>query len=123
MKMSETDQQIAIVKEEILPQPKAQPTPASLVDIINIIADRVEPVVKIITTIAERSLKANQAEARFRVHMAWIAVLIVAMIVVISGTLTYFGKLDGPTFGFLLGLIVGYVLTFIRDSIKPPAEE
>ncbi len=104
-------------------QPVADKPTESLSDIINTIADRVEPVLKIITTIAERSLKASETDVRFRVHMAKVAVFVVSIIVIAAGILTYVGKLDGSTFGFLLGLIVGYMLTFIRDSIKRSPED
>ena len=52
--------------------------------------------------------------------MAWVAVLIVG--VGTSVYLTYLGKLDASTFGFLLGLVVGFVLKFIRDTISPSPE-
>lgn len=94
-----------------------------IVQIINAIADRVDPLIKVVTAIAERALQAKVADTRFRVHMAWVAVLIVALIVGVASWLTYAGKLDGSTYGFLLGLIVGYVLTFVRDAIRPPKED
>jgi len=49
--------------------------------------------------------------------MSLFAVLLVAFIVLVAGLLTWKGKIDGSTFTFLLGLIVGYVLTFVRDQI------
>jgi len=49
--------------------------------------------------------------------MAWMVVDLVSVIVLASGILTYFNKIDGSTFTFLLGLIVSYILTFFRDSI------
>jgi len=52
----------------------------------------VEPVLKITTTVAEQSLAARRAEARFRIHMAWIAVLVIVFIVGVSTYLTYNGK-------------------------------
>jgi hypothetical protein len=52
--------------------------------------------------------------------MAWVAVSVVGLIIAVSGFLTYKGKIDGSTFTFLLGLIVGYVLTFLRDQITGP---
>jgi hypothetical protein len=52
--------------------------------------------------------------------MAWAAICVVAVIVGVAAFLTYHGKIDGSTFTFLLGLIVGYVLTFVRDQITGP---
>lgn len=89
-------------------------------DIINVVADRADPLLKIVVAIAEGHLKAQQAQARFRAHMAWVAVIVMTLVVGVSGYLTYVGKIDGSTFAFLLGLIVGYALTFIRDAINPP---
>ena len=87
--------------------------------VVHAIADRVDPVLKLVTGIMERNLKAQESDSKFRVHMAWVAVLIVGVIVGVAAYLTYVDKLDGSTFGFLLGLVVGYVLTFIRDAITP----
>ena len=68
--------------------------------------------------------RANQeAKARFSLRMSLIACGVVLAIVVVAGTLTFEGKVDGSTFTFLLGLVVGYVLTFIRDSIQPPKSQ
>ncbi len=123
--MSESDKsKTELQKTETSPERSSSQTNGeSFTDIINTIADRIDPVIKIIITFAERSLKENESEARFRVNMAWIAVVVIFVIVGVAGALTYFGKIDGSTFGFLLGLIVGYMLTFIRDSIKKPSEE
>lgn len=94
-----------------------------MVLLVNTVADRIEPVLKLVTTVMERSLESQQQHARFRTHMAWIAVAVVALIVCTAAWLTYLGKIDGATMGFLLGLVVGYVLTFIRDAITPPSSE
>jgi hypothetical protein len=92
----------------------------ALVLLVNTIADRIDPVLKLVTTVMERNLRGEEQETRFRIGMAWIAVTVVALVVGIAAFLTYLGKIDGATMGFLLGLVVGYVLTFIRDAIEPP---
>lgn len=94
--------------------------PEPLVLIINAIADRAEPLMKILSEVADRKLRAQEAITRFQVRMSWLAVLVVVFIVLSAAVMTYLGKLDGSTFGFLLGTVVGYVLTFIRDAIAPP---
>jgi hypothetical protein len=99
-----------------------QPVQPSLVDIINAIAERAEPIIKLVTTFYERSLKAQEASARFSTGMAIVAAFIITLIVVVSGFLTYSGKLDGASFTFLLGLVVGYLLNFLRDAIVPPSD-
>jgi hypothetical protein len=99
--------------------PPAPPQP-TLTDAINTIADRAEPLIAIIKQIAEHVLRSQEAKSRFSFRMSLVAGGIVTLIVIVAGLLTYMGKVDGSTFGFLLGLVVGYVLTFIRDSIRPP---
>ena len=96
-----------------------QSSQVSLVDIVNVISDRVDPILQLIKTWTEQNLKSREAESRFRIHMAWVAVVVVGIIVGVSTFLTWQGKMDGSTFGFLLGLVIGYTLTFIRDALKP----
>lgn len=110
-------------------QPKDARAPAplsadqgGLPEVINAIADRVDPILKLITTVYERKLAAREADARLAKHLSWIAVAIIALVVLSAAVLTYLGKVDGSTFGFLLGLVVGYMLTYVRDAISPPME-
>jgi uncharacterized membrane protein len=103
-------------------QKKKAARPAGVVEVIEAIANKTDPLVKLVTTFFERSLKAQEAKARHSVRMAMLAMIIVLVIVVTAAVLTYLGKLEGSTFGFLLGLIIGYVLTFVRDSVNPPKE-
>lgn len=98
------------------------PQNAGLVHVVNAIADRVDPLLKIASELASNRLEAVSADARFRVSMSWIAVTLVAVIVGVAALLTYVDTIDGSTFTFILGLTVGYLLTFIRDAIQPPAE-
>lgn len=100
------------------PTSNASPT---LLDVINLVADKADPIVKLLSTSIDRYQKGQEREIRFQVHMAWVAVSVVFLIIGVAAWLTYLGKVDGSTFTFLLGLIVGYVLTFIRDQIKSPA--
>lgn len=98
------------------------PAYSPLVAIIDKIAERVEPILELLKTYFEHTLKRERASAKLQLNMTWIAFAIVVLVVVVSGTLTYFDKIDGSTFTFLLGLVVGYVLTFVRDAIRPPEE-
>lgn len=102
------------------PQPNQAAPQANLGDLINIIAERAKPLTDLIKGIADQYEKRGERENRFQIHMAWIALCVVLSIVTVSGFLTYEGKIDGSTFTFLLGLIVGYVLTFVRDQITGP---
>lgn len=105
-------------------RPQGSGTSEGWVLFINTIADRVDPIVKLLTAWMEQSLKAKQSENRFQAGMAWVAVSVVLVVVSVAGGLTYTGHVDGSTFTFLLGLVVGYVLTFVRDAIQPdPSSE
>ena len=99
--------------------PEPDKNRVSFLDVVDRIADRADPIIKIFTSISEKSMQAKEVEAKFRVKVSWIAVGIVMFIVLIAAILCYVGKLDGSTFGFLLGTVVGYVLTFVRDSLAP----
>ena len=107
-------------------EPNEQSAPAGqgtrLIELIEVIADRADPFMKILTTYAENSQNKHQSESVYRLRMAWVAVAVVVLIVGTAAVLTYVDKIDGSTFTFLLGLIVGYVLTFVRDAIEPSAE-
>ncbi len=94
----------------------------TIVDIIDVIADRIDPLLQLFRAFFEQSIKRHKAKAAFDLRMAWIVLTIIFIIVGVSGALTYLDKIDGATFTFLLGLIVGYVLTFIRDAIRTPED-
>jgi len=82
----------------------------------------VDAIVKLVTVYKDRELDAQRQEIRFQVHMAWVALLVVAVIVGSAFWLTHEGKIEGSTFAFLLGTVVGYVLTYIRSAVSPPPE-
>ena len=98
-------------------QPPQPPQPLSLPDLIRVIADKVDPLIKLYETAVRERREGQKLEANFQKHMSWMATVVVLAIVGVAAFLTYKGKVDGSTFTFLLGLIVGYVLTFIRDQI------
>jgi len=58
-------------------------------------------------------------EIKFSLRMSLFAVIIVFVIVGAATWVTILGKIDGSTYTFLLGLIVGYILTFIKSAINP----
>ena len=87
------------------------------VEIIEVIADKIDPLVKLLTVWTERALSAEEFRAKYRHRMAWVAVVVVSFVIAVAGTLTGLEKIDGSTFAFLLGLVVGYVLTFVKESI------
>lgn len=125
-----TQQEVTILSEsnqseppgpQSAPSQSLPPKPGpSLVDLINVVADKIQPIIKLLESINDRHDRDEQREIQFQTRMTWVAVLTVALIVVVATALTYLGKSDGSTFTFLLGLIVGYVLTFVRDQITGP---
>ena len=109
------------MSEPAAPLPPAGPPPnPNLVDLIRVIAEKIDPIIKMYSTAMEHRQAAESNEKRFRLKMSWVALSFVAFIVAIAAFLTYRGKIDGSTFTFLLGLIVGYLLTFVRDQITGP---
>jgi len=102
------------------PKPSGTLAAPTLIDIINVISDRAKPIMDLITATMQERQKGINEELRFQARMAWVAVSVVIAIIGVAAFLTYKGKIDGSTFTFLLGLIVGYVLTFVRDQITGP---
>ena len=92
----------------------------NVIDIISVLAEKADPLIKILTAGVEGYQKGAEREVRFQTRMAYVALAIVALIVGVATFLTYRGKIDGSTYTFLLGLIVGYVLTYVRDQITGP---
>jgi hypothetical protein len=52
----------------------------------------------------------------------WILSAIVTLIVAGSGTLVYYGKLDSSTFAFVIGTVLGYLLSFSRVFLNRERE-
>ncbi|MFB3917248.1 MAG: hypothetical protein ACE14M_11000 [Terriglobales bacterium] len=107
-------------------QPQVQGVQArqiTLVDLIGVLSQNADPVIKLLTATAEKYQNGKEREVRLKINMAWFAIGVVIVIVGVAGFLTYKSKIDGSTFTFLLGLIVGYVLTFVRDQITGPGEK
>jgi hypothetical protein len=101
--------------------PPSQEPPINL--IIDRVADRAEPLIEIFKTFAERSAQAQETKVKFRIGMTLFAVITVLVLVGTAAFLTYVGRIGGSTFSFLLGLIIGYMLTFIRDAIGPTSTD
>jgi len=112
------------------PQELKDPTPetpaaagavsTNLLEIIRLLADKAEPLIALFGSTLEQMQKGRAAEARYRVRMTSFAVLIVALMIAVAGGLTYSGKVDGSAFTFLLGTIVGAMLSFILRTVAPP---
>lgn len=86
---------------------------------IELIATRSQEVISLIDSISGRVIESAEARGRFTIRMAWLAFGMVVVIIFAAGFLTYVGKIGGSTFAFLLGLVSGYMLNFVQDSMNP----
>jgi hypothetical protein len=85
------------------------------------LAQRSGELVAFIAGIMGQQRLGREIEARFRIRMAVLAGLFVLIVVGLATWLTYAGKLDGGSLSFLLGLVTGYMLNYLRDSMPPRA--
>ena len=87
--------------------------------LIRLLTKNSKELISLVQQYLQNHIQLNNAEIKFSIRMTIIATIIILAIIAVSAFLTLKGKIDGSTFTFLLGLIVGYVLTFIRQSINP----
>tara|TARA_R110002050_G_C8589190_1_gene484465 strand:- start:70 stop:510 length:441 start_codon:yes stop_codon:yes gene_type:complete len=87
---------------------------------INLLSENADNLISLIKNSADKWLEHKKTSIGFSINMALFAAIIIISIVGSAGWLTYVGKIDGSTFTFLLGLIVGYALTFLQNMINPP---
>lgn len=108
--------------------------PESLNSLIEAIGKNVEPIRLLISELAEKWLKIKESEfefnkkmieseLEFNKRMVYSVVLIVVLIIISASILTFYNKIEGSTFTFLLGLIMGYILTFIKEIAFPKGNE
>ena len=88
-------------------------------NIIDIISKNAGPLTELIKNFADKWIDIKETESKFSMRMSILAVFVVSFIVAVAAILTYFNKIEGATFTFLLGMVVGYMLTFIREAIYP----
>lgn len=92
---------------------------ANLLDLIDKVAEKVDPVVQLIQTIAQKHQEGAKARAKFKIQLVWVAVVVIGLILIGATFMTYAEKMAGSTYGFLLGTIVGYALTLVTELINP----
>lgn len=91
----------------------------TMIDVINTIADRADPLIQLAKSWGEHNVEVRQAERDYQTRMTWTVVGLVVFVVSVAAFLTYLDKMAGSTLSFLLGLTLGYVLTFVRNAIHP----
>ena len=84
------------------------------------ISNLIDKINKTIEIVSTQFLRHKERDIKFSLSMALVLTFIISLIVIVTSVLTFYGKLDGTALTFLLGLIVGYMLTFIREAIYPP---
>lgn len=104
------------------PGEEQQEEGADIRHLLQVVAIYSKPLAEFIAAASKPYLESKERAARLSVRLSWLAGTVVLVVVIVAGVLTYFDKIDGATFAFLLGLIVGYVLTFIRDAIQPRSD-
>ncbi len=87
---------------------------------VQFLSENFDKLTSLIEDITNRRLQFKKTSFKFSTTMSLIALIIVLIIVGSAGWLTYLEKIDGSTFTFLLGLVVGYALTFIQSLANPP---
>jgi hypothetical protein len=91
-----------------------------LAEVIDTLADRSKELLQLVGGVMGEQRLRRAGEGRFRL---WMAIVTGVFLLVIVGTvagLTYAGKVDGSSFTFLLGVVVGAMLALMRDMIMPP---
>lgn len=105
----------------------------SFQSVIEAIAKNVEPIRLLISELADKWLKIKESEFEFNKKMVEselefnkkmvnTVVIIVVVIIISASVLTFTNKIEGSTFTFLLGLILGYMLTFVKEITAPKSE-
>lgn len=90
--------------------------------LLNVIALNFKDIMELGKEYFQHQNGLNKSGIRFSLGLSIIAAFLILIIVGAAGFLTYHEKIDGSTFTFLLGTIVGYLLTFIQRAINPDEE-
>jgi len=112
------EQQNSIIEEQKM-QIEALSQQLAENSFMGIIAANIKEFIDIYKDNKKHEAELEKASMQFTSKMSNKAIWLVVFIISVAGVLTFFQKIDGSTFTFLLGLIVGYVLTFIKQSINP----
>ena len=84
------------------------------------ISNLIDKVNETINNIADKILRHQEHEKKFSIKMSVLLAVLIIFIIIVASLLTFYNRIDGSTFTFLLGLIVGYILTFFTGAIYPP---
>lgn len=101
------------------PEAHTDPQNITMIDVINTIANRADPLIQLARSWGEHNVEVRQTERNYQSRMTLTVVGLVVFVVLVAAVLTYLDKMAGSTLSFLLGLTIGYVLTFVRNAIHP----
>ena len=90
--------------------------------LLTVIAERSEKLGGFFERLFDKYIKVRESQARATLQMTRSGFWVILLIVVSAGALTYVGKIEGSTFTFFLGLIVGHVLSYIRETVASRVE-
>ena len=83
-----------------------------------VLLTKADNLTKIIQELGGKWIQSKKTDVRFKVYLGFFALGFVIIIVGSMLYLTVIGRVDGSTFAFLMGTIVGYVLTYLQDNIS-----
>ena len=73
----------------------------------------------IASAIVDSLVKLNETKNRHERRLAYLIAGLLALIIIAGAALTWSGRLDPAAFGFLVGPIVGGLLTYLIESLSP----
>lgn len=88
-------------------------------ELIHTISDRTPELGQLVERWSTQLFKHRELRTAHHRKMALYAVSSVSLIVAVSAWLTYVDKIDGASFTFLLGLVVGHLLSFLLAAVAP----
>lgn len=109
------DEQKAILQE--YKNLKINMVKTSKEDFIEVISKNADPLIKLITNLSERYIAVKEGQFKFQTNLSRTVFYILGIMIILSGILVGFNKLNGESFTFLLGLISGYLISIIKISM------
>jgi hypothetical protein len=102
------------------PQPPKKNTWETIIENEPAVSKLIDKLNQTIDNVANKFFQHEEQKSKFSMKMTRMLVFVMSFIVIVAGILTYLNKIDGSTFTFLLGLIVGYALTYFTGALYPP---
>lgn len=91
-------------------------------DFIEAISRNADSLIKLITNLSERYIAIKEGQFKFHINLGIFVFSTIGLMIILSGILVYFNKLNGESFTFLLGLISGYMISIMKISMAAKEE-